>query len=481
MVLAMANSGTALFRVVLALLAFFALHIGLCDAIAAADMELAPLVTEALDKNPELLAAQARAGAARERITMARGLPDPMLSAGYQNVGLRSYTYPKNPDAQWTFGLSQTLPNPAKLVHKGRTAEHDAENMTILIAALRLKTTVQVKELFHDLFWIYKTLDLLKDKAAVFARLEDAALARYASGMGTAQETVMAQTEKYMLLEKETMLAQKKTALESQLCVALGRAPCGGLGRPATPAQTAFAYELDELLTMAQVNDPTARSKEKLIEKAQSQIKAAKAEFLPDFTFAAGYGNKGEYMVKTDMEGNPANEQRYMDMWSTSVSITLPLYFWKQVAGVREAKRNLSEAQHDLDNARQAAAAVVRENYSMIKAADRLVDLYKNGLAAKNAQNFDLTLSRYATGKLEVFAAVGWIKNVLEYETSYWGQVVEREKAVARIAALAGVDQAPAAQKAPGGAGALVTPVVFGAPFEAGIPRAQKMKTKDEK
>ena len=60
----------------------------------------APDPLEALENNRELRAAESRIAAAGFRITRARGLPDPMVSIGYQNEGLTNYTYGDSPDAQ---------------------------------------------------------------------------------------------------------------------------------------------------------------------------------------------------------------------------------------------------------------------------------------------------------------------------------------------------------------------------------------------
>ena len=67
---------------------------------AAETLELQPLIAEALANNRELRAAESRIAAAGFRITQARGLPDPMVSIGYQNEGLTNYTYGNSPDAQ---------------------------------------------------------------------------------------------------------------------------------------------------------------------------------------------------------------------------------------------------------------------------------------------------------------------------------------------------------------------------------------------
>ena len=81
----------------------------------------------------------------------------------------------------------------------------------------------KIRQLYYSLFLSYKTIDILKENADLYARIEDAAASRYASGMGTQEEVVMAQTEKYMLLEKEEMERQKIEALQGMLNTTVGR------------------------------------------------------------------------------------------------------------------------------------------------------------------------------------------------------------------------------------------------------------------
>jgi hypothetical protein len=82
--------------------------------------------------------------------------------------------------------------------------------------------------------------------------------------------------------------------------------------------------------------------------------------------------------------------------------------------------------------------ATVRDNFSVLKTAEKLMDLYKNGLIPKNYQDFELSLSGYATGKVDAIVVISRLKALLDYETQYWGQRVEREKAIARLQAVIG-------------------------------------------
>ena len=64
------------------------------------------------------------------------------------------------------------------------------------------------------------------------------------------------------------------------------------------------------------------------------------------------------------------------------------------------------------------------------------MELYKNGLIPKAHQDFELALSGYATGRTEAIVAITRLKNLLDYESQYWGQYAERQKAIARLHAI---------------------------------------------
>ena len=64
--------------------------------------------------------------------------------------------------------------------------------------------------------------------------------------------------------------------------------------------------------------------------------------------------------------------------------------------------------------------------------------LYKDGVTPKIRQDFQLALSGYATGKTEAITTISRLKALLDIELLYWGQLVEREKAIARLDALTG-------------------------------------------
>jgi len=398
----------------------------MATAIATAEeLSLHELINEALKNNHDILMAESRWKTSNFRIPQAKSLPDPMLMIGYQNEGWRRYTYGEMSGAQWMFSLSQSFPFPGKLSLKGEMAERDSEGLMALYEAQRLKVVSAVKGLYYDLFLAYKEIDLIRGRTALFSRIEDAALARYSAGMAPQQEVLMAQTEKYMLLEKEEMLRQKIQSIEAMLNTTIGRDVNSPLGRPGEVTPTTFAYTMEESLKMAYENSPELKSKEKMIAAARARVSMAEKEYYPDFTVTASI------MKRTG---------QFEDMWSLTTAVNIPIFYrTKQRQAVYEAKSFLSEAVHEHEAIKFMLSSGIRDNYSMLRTAERLMELYKDGLIPKTYQDFELALSGYVTGKIEALTVINRLKALLEFETLYWRQFVEREKAIARIESLMGI------------------------------------------
>jgi outer membrane protein, heavy metal efflux system len=406
----------------------------LAGSASAQDLKLADLVDEALRNNPEIQAYGARIEGAKQRIPQANSLPDPMIMAGYQNEGFDRYSYGEEQGSQWMFGATQQFLFPGKRALKGDMARLDAENQEAMLELLKLRTAARVKELYFDLFLSYKNIDLLKERQDLFIRIEDLALARYSAGKVMQQEVLMAQTEKYMLLEKEAMFQQKIESLEAMLRATIGREDGTPLGRPGNPSSQPSFYKTEEAVKMAMNHSPEIKSRQKMIASAETKIKMAQKEFYPDFSLNAVYYNRA---------------RDFKDMWSATATINVPLFFLtKQHPALSEAKAGLTQTKQELEAAKLMITAAIKDNISMIKSADKLMDLYKNGLIPKNTQDVEAALSGYATGRTEAIVVLSRLKNLLEYETQYWIQFTEREKAVARIHAIAaGLDSQAKGEK----------------------------------
>ena len=392
----------------------------------AGELHLQDLVDEALKASPEILAARAKASASGFKVPQSMSLPDPMVMVGYQNEGTNRFTYNESPDSQYLFSASQQFFFPGKRALKGEATAREAESLSASAKAVQLRTVLTIKELYYDLFFAHQSMDLIREKGVLLRKVEDAALARYAAGRGMQQDVLMAQTEKYMLFEREAMLKQKIQTLEALLNTTVGREQAASLDRPMAPVFVPYSQALPELIAAAYENSPEVKAREKMVAATNARVRVAEREYYPDITVTGSYGLKG-----------PAYENA--DMWSLSTTLNIPLYYTtKQRPAVHEAEASLSEAKNELQTVKLRLAAAIRENYAMLQTTERLMELYRQGLNPRTHQDFQAALASYATGKADALTVISRLKIITEIETSYWGQLVEREKARARLEALTG-------------------------------------------
>lgn len=397
-------------------------------------LELRSLIDEALGNNPSVRAYDAAAKAAGHRVSQAEAPPDPMIMLGYQNMGVDRYTYGESPDAQWKYGVSQMFPYPGKLGAKGDMARFETEGAAQAAYETRLRLIERVSALYYDLFLAYKELDIINDKTVLLIRIEQSALARYSAGKAMQQEVLMAQREKYMLKERQEMLNQKIQTLNAMLLSALGREDMAqALARPAEPAVTEFGDSLQSLLDMHIDHSPMIKEKSRMVSAAEARLKMANLEYYPDLTISAEYAQRGS---------------EFDDMWGITAQIGIPIFYRsKQDRAVMEARESLDKAGWELRESKLMLASFIRENFYMIKSGTELMKLYKDGFIPKGRQEFDSAMSGYATGGLDAAAVISSLKSLIDSEFSYWVQMIEREKAIARIRSISG-DNIPSSHQA---------------------------------
>ncbi|OGI03359.1 MAG: hypothetical protein A2Y25_08510 [Candidatus Melainabacteria bacterium GWF2_37_15] len=392
------------------------------QATKRSDTKLQGLIEQAIKFNPEIRATEARISAAEFRIPQAKALPDPQITLGYQDDTFREFTLGDMESSSIIVQGSQTFPFFGKRKLRAEVVSQEVSALKAELEEIKYRTASKVKELYYDLFLAYKNLDIIQNRTALFYQTENASLSRYSTGLGEQQDVLLAQTEKYNLLTQEEQWKNRVRIDEAQLNALLGREADSPVDKPNEPALRSIAYTLEELTQIAYKNSPELMTAERIIAQQNTRVQLAKKEAYPDFSVNGGVFPRGG---------------QFSTMWMLSTTFNLPIYYFqKQKNAIKEAQVTTDEMTYNLDIKRLELSANVRENYSTITAADRLIKIYKSGLIARTVQDFELALAGYTTGKNDALTVINSLKNLIDYESSYWEQVVEREKAIAKLEAI---------------------------------------------
>ncbi len=93
-------------------------------------------------------------------------------------------------------------PYPGKLRLKGEIAKREADVSQQQVESVRRAVLAEVKTAYFQLAYLSKTLAILESDGELLLQVEQAADARYRSGMGTQQDVLQAQLQKTRLIRE---------------------------------------------------------------------------------------------------------------------------------------------------------------------------------------------------------------------------------------------------------------------------------------
>jgi len=383
-------------------------------------LKLDELLAEALRGNPEILAAQKRYEAARQRPTQESTLPEPMFSLGYQSTGSpRPFAgLGKDPLANAGFMVSQEFPFPGKLGLRGGMATKEAEAEFQQYQAVQLNVVSRLKQAYYRLYYAYAASDALSRNRDLLKKLLRVTEVRYTVGKAAQQDVFKAQTQVGILETRLVKLELERNSAEAEINSLLNRAAGTPVPRPEDLKPKDFALNLNELYNSARTESPMLRREQKMIERTELALNLARKDYYPDYTLTAGYFNQGSMPP----------------MYMARVDFKLPVYFWrKQRAGVAEQASNAVQARRTYEATDQSLRFRIKGDYLMAQASWKLMELYGNTVVPQASLALESSLSTYETGTVDFLSVLTNFTTVLDYEVNYWEEFANYYQALCRL------------------------------------------------
>jgi len=395
---------------------------------AGAATPLSDLLAEAEKNNPQIEAARHGFEAAKQVPTQVSTLPDPQFTLQHFSVGSpRPFAgYTNSEFAYIGLGVSQDIPYPGKLRLKGEVAKREADVSQQQIESVRRSVLAELKAAYFQLAYLSKTLAILEQDGELLKQVQQAADARYRSGMGTQQDLLQAQLQQTKLLREIAMHHLEVGKLEAQLKQLLNRQQDSPDIEPTDLAETPLVQTYAELLAAAEVQNPEIASAKKMIEKQSLQVDLAHKDFYPDFNV--------QYMwQRTD----PTQFRAY---YMLSVGVRVPIYRGrKQRPELAQAEAEKLRAGSELRAQSQQVAAELRGQYVQAQQTSELLRIHREGLAPQSRSEFQAALATYQSNKQDFQALLAAFLDVLRLDEEYWQNVAEYETAIARVEQITGL------------------------------------------
>ena len=394
------------------------------NAQTPARTALADVVAEALAKNPEIVVAQKRYDAARQRPTQERSLPDPMVSAGYSangrpwpGAGLGT-----EPTSNIGFMVSQEVPYPGKRDLRASIATRDADAEFQQIEAARLDVIARVKQAYYRLAYADAVSGVLTRNRELLDTLLKVSEGRYAVGQAAQQDVIKAQTQLSILELQLERVHQERATREGQLNALLNRPAATPIGEPEDLQLTAFDHSLDTLIATANEHAPMLRRDQLMVERSQLAVDAARKEYKPDFALAGGYYYMGAMPP----------------MYELRIDVKVPLQRSRRAAAVAEQLSTVDAARSTYDSTRLNLQSRLQEDFRMASTSVRLARLYRETVLPQARLALESSMASYQTGAVDFLSVLTNFGTVLEYEMTYFDELAAYHTAVSRLEEMTG-------------------------------------------
>ena len=390
---------------------------------AAEPVRLNDLIREALARNPEVLAAQKRYEAARQRPSQENSLPDPTLSLGYSSNGgpLPGQGLGIEPTSNVGFMVSQEIPYPGKRKLRGNIAAKEADVEFQQYLAIQLNVRSRVIQAFHRLHHAYEVLDILSEGKGLLVQVIRVSEARYAAGKAAQQDILKAQTQLSILEARIAEKQQDQDTNRAAINSLLNRKPGAPLGVPVDTEAEPLHLTVEQLLAKAAMMSPELRRAQEMIQRNELAVNLARKDFHSDSTVSGGYFYMG---------GMPA-------MYQFRVDIPIQIHRdQKQRAALDEQVHRLNESRHDFEAADQNLQFRVREAYFAAQTAYRLMKLYDDTILPQSSLTIESSLPAYETGGTDFLSVLTNVMTKIDSQERYHEQRMMYELARARLEEL---------------------------------------------
>lgn len=340
--------------------------------------------------------AATRAVAARERVGVAKGYPDPTLAYGY-------YAAPEAMEGRQEIILQQEIPFPGKRGLRGEVAARQAGMASRMADAMVLEVELDVKMAFYQYVGLAETARVLEAEVDLLGRMRGVAQVRYESGTAEQQEVLKVEVALSRLADETTLNRREIAAVRARLNELIAREASSPLPAPAWSVPDMSAIDHAAIADTALIRRPEIAGAREEIAMAEASRRLAKREFIPDF------------MLGVDYEFGADDE----DWWELMAGVNLPIWIGKRRAMVREAEAMRESAEYRLQEEtlrilREVETAAVRA-----RAARERLERFDNAILPLAEQAFSASEAGYRTGRVDFLDYLDSERMLLEARKDY--------------------------------------------------------------
>ena len=375
------------------------------------------VVGAALDTHPTLTALDAEIRAAKERVTQAGSLPNPMLMAG-----IRDQQIDLTRDEMMTMymvGASQTLVRKDRRDARKRAAELDVQRLERDYESQSAEVEREVRLAWVEAAAALNQIAATEEVARLAGSIGDASRIRYETGSAPQADMIRARLEESNILHELITLRRERAVAVARLLPLLQLPPTTSV--PPFSLRHAMERHEEHGFDLNVGDTPATAALETEAARAEQEIRLAKLTAKPDFDIEASYGMRPQQK----------------DMFSVTARIEIP--FRKSTLiepRIREAMARRDAARAALEVLRQQLRQDNAVAVAMRNEAIEQIDLHVDRLVPEARLGFDSSLASYQNARTTFDSVLASLQAYRALNVDYYGFVRQRTEAEGEIEAI---------------------------------------------
>lgn len=389
-----------------------------------APLDLKWLIQEAIEHNPEIIAAQKRFNAAKARISQAKSLDDPSIRAGSYMSNNPVNINGQTEMLQQRYGVSQKIPFPGKLRLRGEIATEEANAVEKELLSKVQEITAVVKSTFYELHYINRAIDITEENRDLLRKIAKIAETKYSVGKATQRDALAAQVELSTLANNLIVLNKERESIIARLNILLDRATHTPLGKPRPFEKHTLNLTIKELEDLAIKNRPELKKFDHAVKKEEATLKLSKKDY-----YFADLEPMVEYM----------QEDKRSDTWASSLTINVPWLWPKNRSKVKESKEGLSAAKSDYRFINNKTMFEVKDLLVKVQSSESTINLFKTGVIPQAEQSLKAARIGYEADKVDFLTLIDSQRILLNSQLLYYRALVDFEQNLANLERAVGM------------------------------------------
>lgn len=391
-------------------------------AAAGGALDLAEVLAEVRDKNPDLKAAKAVSLAYKSRVEQAYILKDPVIE--FERMYTPSGENFLDDAGEKNISISQEIGNPYKLLLRKNIAKDEHAFYSSLYEAKERELVSRAKALFYEYYMASKAEQIYNETVDLLRGFSKIAETKYSVGSASQSDAIKAQVELSRTLNMLVTVTQEKETAKAMLNALMDRDTLSPLPGPAELEPSRPGADYEQLRAGAFVSNPGLKAYSLKVSQAERRLTLSKAEYLPDF------------MLLYRKRKAPGSEMN--NTYDLALGLTVPLWFSRQRAMVKEAGADREMAKAEYKAAQNELASDLREADIKARSSLRLVELYRGSVIPQAEEALKIAQSGYQAEKADFMDLLDAQRTLLDFRMDYYRYVVDYQTWLARVEQLTG-------------------------------------------